>query len=446
MFSKSYGENDVVTNTALDLSVFGHLVRTEEMASVVLKRYGTVSLLQRFKYFCETLKILWIARDTMQKAIETNKKINIIIQETDNAMVVHKKIQNYLNNVFAKLAVHHTIVSRASVIYQFIVMSILVGEGRFTPEHYHDISLLFSSHENVISAEIPKQLQLLAKAITQANLSEEFLTTNEPIEFLKQHSPLIYEQFEKFLLEQGHRALREFELEETSWGANPKQMIDFVKRNVQLKNFDNNSTKCLNVDETIAKLLTANSVVKRFLLKILVRKSRSAVARRESTKCELSRSVNKLRNAYSLLAKKLTTEGKIPNVHLIYHLSDYEIGQIILANNPILVKKALLRRRLYSQWNNLKFPEISHGIPQPDKTATITNKTTQEIKGTPVCMGEVEARACVITNVQDAVDQLQQGDILITYSTDIAWSLYFPMISGIVTELGGLISHGNKIF
>jgi pyruvate,water dikinase len=29
--------------------------------------------------------------------------------------------------------------------------------------------------------------------------------------------------------------------------------------------------------------------------------------------------------------------------------------------------------------------------------------------------------------------------------TDIGWSLYFPMLSGLATEIGGLISHGVVI-
>lgn len=37
------------------------------------------------------------------------------------------------------------------------------------------------------------------------------------------------------------------------------------------------------------------------------------------------------------------------------------------------------------------------------------------------------------------------GDILITHSTDIAWSPYFPILGGVVTELGGLISHGAVV-
>ena len=41
------------------------------------------------------------------------------------------------------------------------------------------------------------------------------------------------------------------------------------------------------------------------------------------------------------------------------------------------------------------------------------------------------------------VVNIQTGDILIVPFTDIGWSPYFPLISGLVTEIGGLISHGK---
>ena len=89
------------------------------------------------------------------------------------------------------------------------------------------------------------------------------------------------------------------------------------------------------------------------------------------------------------------------------------------------------------------------------------------IKGTPVSVGRIVARVCVAPNLEDAVNikvkllnvwrklindinifyafHAKAGDILVTYSTDIGWSPYFPMISGIVTEIGGLVSHGAVI-
>jgi len=56
----------------------------------------------------------------------------------------------------------------------------------------------------------------------------------------------------------------------------------------------------------------------------------------------------------------------------------------------------------------------------------------------------VLGRACVITDLSEAKN-IQPGDILITHCTDIGWSPYFPLLAGIVTELGGLISHGAVV-
>lgn len=53
-------------------------------------------------------------------------------------------------------------------------------------------------------------------------------------------------------------------------------------------------------------------------------------------------------------------------------------------------------------------------------------------------------RACVITDLSEAKN-IHHGDILITHCTDIGWSPYFPLLAGIVTELGGLISHGAVV-
>lgn len=67
-----------------------------------------------------------------------------------------------------------------------------------------------------------------------------------------------------------------------------------------------------------------------------------------------------------------------------------------------------------------------------------------QLSGTPVFKGMIRATARVALNLEEA-KQIQNGDILITRCTDIGWSPYFPLLSGVVTELGGLISHGAVV-
>jgi pyruvate,water dikinase len=71
--------------------------------------------------------------------------------------------------------------------------------------------------------------------------------------------------------------------------------------------------------------------------------------------------------------------------------------------------------------------------------------SSTRLKGCCVFPGRVKNRACVLEHIEDT-RCLRSGDILIVKSVDIAWSPYFPIISGLVTEIGGIISHGDDLF
>jgi phosphoenolpyruvate synthase/pyruvate phosphate dikinase len=63
--------------------------------------------------------------------------------------------------------------------------------------------------------------------------------------------------------------------------------------------------------------------------------------------------------------------------------------------------------------------------------------------GLPVSAGTVEGRARVILDMADA--DLEAGDILVTAFTDPSWSPLFVAVAGLVTEVGGLMTHGAVI-
>ena len=63
--------------------------------------------------------------------------------------------------------------------------------------------------------------------------------------------------------------------------------------------------------------------------------------------------------------------------------------------------------------------------------------------GLPVSSGVIEGRARVILDMEDA--DLEDGDILVTAFTDPGWTPLFVSIKGLVTEVGGLMTHGAVI-
>jgi rifampicin phosphotransferase len=65
------------------------------------------------------------------------------------------------------------------------------------------------------------------------------------------------------------------------------------------------------------------------------------------------------------------------------------------------------------------------------------------LAGLPVSAGTAEGRARVILDLAEA--DLDAGDILVTAYTDPSWTPVFVAIKGVVTEVGGLMTHGAVI-
>jgi rifampicin phosphotransferase len=65
------------------------------------------------------------------------------------------------------------------------------------------------------------------------------------------------------------------------------------------------------------------------------------------------------------------------------------------------------------------------------------------LTGLPVSAGTIEGRARVILDMAEA--DLEAGDILVTAYTDPSWTPAFVAIKGLVTEVGGLMTHGAVI-
>jgi pyruvate,water dikinase len=71
------------------------------------------------------------------------------------------------------------------------------------------------------------------------------------------------------------------------------------------------------------------------------------------------------------------------------------------------------------------------------------NVPAEAIAGLPVSAGVVEGRARVIFKMEEAA--FGEEDILVTPFTDPSWTPLFVSIKGLVTEVGGMMTHGAVI-
>ncbi|GFR26957.1 putative phosphoenolpyruvate synthase [Trichonephila clavata] len=228
----------------------------------------------------------------------------------------------------------------------------------------------------------------------------------------------------------------------------PKDLIPILQNLVASPNILNiQSKKELSVEEVLSKLNNPISGSTKRLLKLILPWSREAVRQREQTKSLVIKTVDWLRQTCNRLGKLMVECGRLPDKELIFFLTLDEIKEVIETRRPGLVSKAMRRSRLHSKLDKLQFPEIILGIPkaiEEDDEDVSKYSSTFSLTGIPVCQGKIKGVARVVSNLNEA-RTIQNGDILITHSTDIGWTPYFPMLSGVVTVLGGLISHGAVV-
>lgn len=142
-------------------------------------------------------------------------------------------------------------------------------------------------------------------------------------------------------------------------------------------------------------------------------------------------------------AEQLVQAGVIPEKEDIYYLSFEELREVISTcklDYQIISK----RKEEYKLYEKLTPPRVltSDGEIIAGKYNR-ENLPTEAIVGLAVSSGVIEGRARVILNMEDA--DLEDGDILVTLFTDPSWTPLFVSVKGLVTEVGGLMTHGAVI-
>jgi phosphoenolpyruvate synthase/pyruvate phosphate dikinase len=142
-------------------------------------------------------------------------------------------------------------------------------------------------------------------------------------------------------------------------------------------------------------------------------------------------------------AERLVRAGVLRHVESIFFLRFEELQEVVRTNH---VDEELLRQRedSFKSYQSLTPPrvmtsegEIVTGAYKRD------NVPAGALAGLPVSTGTVEGRARVVLDIAEA--NLEAGDILVTAYTDPSWTPLFVAITGLVTEVGGLMTHGAVI-
>jgi rifampicin phosphotransferase len=142
-------------------------------------------------------------------------------------------------------------------------------------------------------------------------------------------------------------------------------------------------------------------------------------------------------------ADRLVRAGVLRDREDIFYLRFDELRDVVRTNHA---DEHLIRQRAdeFRSYHALTPPRV---LTSDGEALTGTYRRSGvpagALTGLPVSAGTVEGRARVILDMAEA--DLEAGDILVTAYTDPSWTPAFVAIEGLVTEVGGLMTHGAVI-
>lgn len=255
-----------------------------------------------------------------------------------------------------------------------------------------------------------------------------------------------------FLNKYGMRCSGEIDITKTRWSEKPTTIIPMILNNIRdfeagasKRKFEEGLQEALKKEEELVNRLQhlPNGKQKVEEMKRMVRKIRNFIGYREYPKYGMINRYFIYKQALLKEAKQLVQSGVIREVDDIYYLTFEELHEVVRTNklDYELIQK---QKNDYKLYEKLTPPRIMTSDGE-----IITGKYKREnlpadaIVGLPVSSGVIEGRARVILNMEEA--NLEEGDILVTAFTDPGWTPLFVSIKGLVTEVGGLMTHGAVI-
>nr|XP_054748523.1 uncharacterized protein LOC129254092 [Lytechinus pictus] len=432
-----------VRKDMMEIALLGQLLEDFTTADIHSYHGPPNHLIHRIWNCFKMIRVVLNAKKDVEKL---EKKLNSFrIKECRTAAGLYQEIDSKIPDLYEAWRAS-LFLSSASSSYSNVLMAVLTkGSAKWETIHYSEVAMLLSTCPNVPSADVPMALENIVKAVMNEGKSEAFVNwePSKALQWLQgTESKSAGKIFRKFLQEQGHRCIRESEFREASWKMQPVKVIPVIQSILKGGNIAR-SKKELSVDDAVKQLKSPVTFFERMILKIFIPKARVAVGHREWGKSLAVKMHNHLKEGYWRLAQLMVEEGRLPESDLIFFLTHHEIGLLLKNRSPLILSKAIRRRKLLPVQMAMNYPEVFRGSPQPIETQRKTTALVT-LKGLPVCQGCVEGTARVVTRLEDA-GTIQSGDILIVIFTDVGWSPYFPLIGGLVTELGGLISHGAVV-
>ncbi|MEV4787225.1 rifamycin-inactivating phosphotransferase [Streptomyces tuirus] len=257
---------------------------------------------------------------------------------------------------------------------------------------------------------------------------------------------------EGYLDRYGMRCAGEIDITRPRWRESPSTLVPAILDNVRnfepgaaRRRFEQGRQEARKKQQDVLTRLRAlpDGESKADETQRMIERVRTFIGYREYPKYDIVSRYFVYKQALLAEAERLVRAEVLPEKEDIFYLTFQELHDAVRSHR---VEDGLVRQR--------KETFRTYQALTPSRVLTSEGETVNgayrrddvpdgALIGLPVSGGTIEGRARVILDMGQA--DLEPGDILVTAYTDPSWSPLFVGIAGLVTEVGGLMTHGAVI-
>lgn len=239
-----------------------------------------------------------------------------------------------------------------------------------------------------------------------------------------------------------YHSLRELDILVPHWDEDPSQFLITLLKHLKKQESDNPRSSTNKQFEIFQKEKT--KVASRSLLR-KIKMHRHLLWWREEMRDNSTKMYYYIRKILLVLADKLVKDGILKENDDIFFLQYNEVFQLASGQNVEFLLMKIEKNKLFYQCNR-NFSKPNEIWKKRGIKNIVNNRlgSKNELKGIASAPGICRGKARVILSIFDA-NTLCEGEILVTRFTDPGWTPYFAQIAGLVTETGGMLSHGAVV-
>lgn len=258
----------------------------------------------------------------------------------------------------------------------------------------------------------------------------------------------------------GDRAVREAELSTPRWKEDPSPVLAMIRVSLrgEAREVETHLARAKSsADATLQRLLPRMRFAEQSIVRHLIARAQKAARRREQMRTWVTRVLGMLREVALDADRRLlrlvpelardwaelrASHSPLATTHTVFFLTASEVVHALHASRTDLAPLVRARRA-----------EFMRDRARPDPPATFIGAPPSVqlppaggdvLTGTGASSGVVEGSARVLLSAS-SMSELEPGEILVVHTTDVGWTPLFCIAAGVVTELGGPLSHAAVV-